>query len=556
MRRMQKDGLAALLVCGLAALLLSCGGADATGKATVAEAEQFMEKAEAQLLDLWIRSGHASWAKATDITEEHEALEAQALEALIAATAELAAESTRFDELELPPDLARKIRKIKTSLPLVAPRDSAKQAELTKITTSMESVYGKGKYCPEGGGDCLDLTEMTRILANSRDANELLDLWVGWRTISPPMRSQYERFVELANEGARELGFSDLGELWRSGYDMPPDDFYAELQRLWEQVQPLYTALHCHVRARLAETYGADVVPQDQPIPAHLLGNMWSQSWGNVYELVKPETSETGYDVTKLLVDKGLDAKEMVGYGERFFTSLGFEKLPETFWNPVVVYETGGPRGGLPCQRVGPGLRRRPADQDVHRHHGRGFHDDPSRAGPQLLPAGVRRSVAAVPGKRQRRIPRGDRRHDRAVDHAGVPGAGRPAGQSARYGGGSRPIDAHGAGQDRVSALRAAGRPATAGMSSPVEYSPADYNRMWWELRTELPGHPAAGGTHGGRTSTPAPNTTSRRTSPIRGTSWPTSCSFSSTDRCARWPASRARCTAARFTETRKRENG
>jgi peptidyl-dipeptidase A len=301
--------------------------------ATVEEAQHFIEKAEVRLLELGIKSAQASWIKANFITEDTEALEAEALTVLIAATADLAAESTRFDELDLPPDLARKIRMIKTSLPIVAPRDSEKQAELTRITTSMESLYGKGKYCPESrDGECIDLTEMARILAKSRDAEELLDIWVGWRTISPPMRPQYERFVELANAGARELGFSDLGELWRSGYDMPPNDFAAEVERLWEQVQPLYQALHCHVRAKLAETYGTDLVPLDQPIPAHLLGNMWSQSWGNVYDLVKPEESDRGYDVTQLLVAKEIDAKEMVRYGERFFTSLGFEPLPDTFW--------------------------------------------------------------------------------------------------------------------------------------------------------------------------------------------------------------------------------
>ena len=332
MRRMRSDRriLVVLLAIGMTLLAPSCAR-EAT--ATVEEAQQFIEKAEAQLLELGIKSGRASWIKANFITEDTEALEAEALTVLIAATADLAAESTRFDELDLPPDLARKIRMIKTSLPIVAPRDSEKQAELTRLTTSMESLYGKGKYCPESrNGECIDLTEMARILAKSRDAEELLDIWVGWRTISPPMRPQYEQFVELANAGARELGFSDLGELWRSGYDMPPDDFAAEVERLWEQVQPLFEALHCHVRAKLAETYGTDLVPLDQPIPAHLLGNMWSQSWGNVYDLVKPEESDRGYDVTQLLVAKGIDAQEMVRYGERFFTSLGFEPLPDTFW--------------------------------------------------------------------------------------------------------------------------------------------------------------------------------------------------------------------------------
>jgi peptidyl-dipeptidase A len=310
-------------------LLATVGAFGATGK----EARDFVDEAEARLLDLWIEAGRASWVKANFITQDTEALEAAAMEKLMAATADIATDSTRFDGLELPADLRRKILLIKTSLPTVAPRDPDKQAEQARITSAMEGVYGKGKYCSEArDGECLDLTAMTRILAESRDAGELLDLWVGWRTISPPMREMYERFVELNNEGAKELGFADLGELWRSGYDMSPAAFAGEVDRLWGQVKPLYDALHCHVRARLAETYGSEVVPGDAPIPAHLLGNMWSQSWGNVYDLVGPGESDTGYDVTELLEAKGLDAQEMVRYGERFFTSLGFEPLPETFW--------------------------------------------------------------------------------------------------------------------------------------------------------------------------------------------------------------------------------
>jgi hypothetical protein len=272
-------------------LLATVGAFGATGK----EARDFVDEAEARLLDLWIEAGRASWVKANFITQDTEALEAAAMEKLMAATADIAADSTRFDGLELPADLRRKILLIKTSLPTVAPRDPDKQAEQARITSAMEGVYGKGKYCSEArDGECLDLTAMTRILAESRDAGELLDLWVGWRTISPPMREMYERFVELNNEGAKELGFADLGELWRSGYDMSPAAFAGEVDRLWGQVKPLYDALHCHVRARLAETYGSEVVPGDAPIPAHLLGNMWSQSWGNVYDLVGRRGTASG----------------------------------------------------------------------------------------------------------------------------------------------------------------------------------------------------------------------------------------------------------------------
>jgi peptidyl-dipeptidase A len=300
---------------------------------TVDDARRFMKEAEQELLDLWIASERAAWVKSNFITDDTEAIAAAALEKLMARTADLAHGASAFNDLDLPADLERKMRQIRTSLPLVAPRDEDKQAELSRISTSMESRYGKGKYCPaSGGGECLDLTAMARILAESRDADELLDLWQGWRTVSPPMREQYIRFVELANAGARELGFADLGELWRSGYDMPPDDFAREVDRLWQQVKPLYDALHCHVRARLAETYGDDLVREGQPIPAHLLGNMWSQTWDNVYDLVGPDGGGSGYDLTELLVAEDVDAVEMVRYGERFFTSLGFDPLPETFW--------------------------------------------------------------------------------------------------------------------------------------------------------------------------------------------------------------------------------
>jgi peptidyl-dipeptidase A len=197
----------------------------------------------------------------------------------------------------------------------------------------MESLYGKGTYCSEQrGGECLDLGRMSDIMAESRDSHELLDLWVGWRKISPPMREMYVRFAELANAGSRELGFSDLGELWRSNYDMDPDAFALEVERLWDQVRPLYEALHCHVRAKLNEEYGSDVVALDEPIPAHLLGNMWSQSWGNIYDMVSPGSSDPGFDLTEILRRREVDEREMVRYGERFFTSLGFEPLPDTFW--------------------------------------------------------------------------------------------------------------------------------------------------------------------------------------------------------------------------------
>jgi len=204
----------------------------------------------------------------------------------------------------------------------------------------MEGTYGKGKWCRKAGagsegageGDCLDINALSKILAESRDPAELLAVWKGWHAISPPFRADYARYVELGNKGARELGFKDMGALWRSKYDMPPDDFSRELDRLWTQVQPFYRSLHAYVRWKLREKYGPDVVPERGPIPAHLLGNMWSQDWSNIYPLLAPKDADPGFDLTANLKGKGVDAREMVRYGERFFTSLGFAPLPKTFW--------------------------------------------------------------------------------------------------------------------------------------------------------------------------------------------------------------------------------
>jgi peptidyl-dipeptidase A len=302
------------------------------GTATAAEAAAFIEAAEARLSELAERAARAAWVQSTYITYDTEILAAQAAESYLGAAVELAQEAARFADVPgLAPDVRRKIDILRGGITMPAPSDAAKTAEVTRLATSMESTYGRGEYC-RPDGTCWDLQDMTRMLATSRDETLLREIWTGWRTVSPPMRDDYRRFVELGNEGARELGYPDVGTLWRSNYDMPPDDFTRELDRLWGQVRPLYESLHCHVAAGLERTYGSALVRPGQPMPAHLLGNMWAQSWSNVYDLVAPPDADPGYDVTQRLVEEGYDALEMTRAAERFFSSLGLEPLPATFW--------------------------------------------------------------------------------------------------------------------------------------------------------------------------------------------------------------------------------
>ncbi len=314
----------------LLTLLITMTAYAKTAPPTVAEAKEFMKKAEAQFAELSVKVQRATWVQENFITDDTEAMAADAIDQSTAVITELVEQSKRFDGLTMPPDLARKFLLLKLSLTAPAPKDPTLRKEMTAIGVSLDSDYGKGKYCRKND-ECLDINAIEKIMRESRNPDELKEVWTGWHTISPPMRPRYSRFVELSNQGAREMGFKDVGALWRAGYDMPPDDFSADLERLWNQVRPLYLSLHTFVRAKLVEKYGPNVVPPDGPIPAHLLGNIWAQEWGNIYDLTGVK-EEKGVDVTELLKKKNLDAKGMVKYGEGFFTSMGFEKLPPTFW--------------------------------------------------------------------------------------------------------------------------------------------------------------------------------------------------------------------------------
>jgi peptidyl-dipeptidase A len=320
--------------CFLSAL--SLGAAEVPKKSAAAtpptaeEAKEFVDEAERTLFKLWINQGRADWVKSTYITDDTLILAAQAHDRAITAGVQYAKQATRFDKLSLPAETARKLKLLKLALTLPAPSDPAESAELTQIAAAMEGAYGKGKYCPTPD-KCLDLEDITKIMATSRDAKELLDVWTGWHAVGRPIKKDFIRYVELANKGARELGFKDMGAMWRSKYDMTPEAFAAELDRLWEQVRPLYVSLHAYVRWKLREKYG-DIVPASGPIPAHLLGNMWAQTWDNVYPLVAPKGADPGYDLTQILKSRNTDPLQMVRYGEGFFSSLGFDALPKSFW--------------------------------------------------------------------------------------------------------------------------------------------------------------------------------------------------------------------------------
>jgi peptidyl-dipeptidase A len=327
--------------------------APAPAAPTAEEAQAFVKGVDADLRRLWVASSRASWVAQNFITDDSEALSSAAEEASMEYLSRTIKAATRFDHVEVPADVRRQLLLLKLASGLPAPSNAAERSELAEVSVAMTGIYGKGQYCPshplgapepakgragkgarpEEAPRCLNLGKLENILEKSRKYEDLLDAWQGWHAIARPIKPKFERYVELGNKGAREIGFRDMGDLWRSGYDMSAAEFEADTDRLYAQVKPLYEKLHCYVRGRLRKRYPEAKIGPRAPIPAHLLGNMWAQEWQNVYDLVEPYQSEAPLDVTKHIKGRKLDEKAMVRLGESFFVSLGLDPLPETFWD-------------------------------------------------------------------------------------------------------------------------------------------------------------------------------------------------------------------------------
>jgi peptidyl-dipeptidase A len=300
---------------------------------TVAEAKAFLKRMDEDIRAIYREVAAAQWVQVTYITQDTQLLASKANERYLKLQNRYVEESRRFDNVKLPEEDRRAMDLLRLNAS-AAPKDPQKLAELTEISARMEAAYGAGKYCkdPDNPETCRNEDQLTNLLATSRDYDEQLDAWVGWHSISPPIRKDYVRFVELSNEGARDLGFKDTGELWRSRYDMPPAEFEAETERLWNQVKPLYRELQCYVRGKLEKKYGKGRMLPGGLIPAHLTGNMWAQQWGEIYDLVAPYPDVPVPNITAALEKQKWTPVRIAKSAESFYVSLGFPELPKTFW--------------------------------------------------------------------------------------------------------------------------------------------------------------------------------------------------------------------------------
>ncbi|KAA9130166.1 M2 family metallopeptidase [Marinihelvus fidelis] len=327
--------LATAIAAALPVSTLAQDNSDATP--TVDDAAAFITEVEQFQREFGEYSARIAWTQATNITFDTNWLSTKVSAEGTEKGVAFANRAKDFNDVELPAEMRRKMEAIKLGLNLPAPTRAGAAGELAEINTRMGSTYATGKI--ELDGEMVPRNDLEAMMGTVRDPEKLAEIWTKWREVPVALRedggnmkSDYAAMVALSNEGARELGFDDVGSMWRSRYDLPPAEFAAETDRLWGQIEPLYKELQCHVRAELNQEYGDEVVPLDQPIRADLLGNMWAQSWGNIYDLVGPESADPGYDLTELLVENDYTPLQIVETGEAFFSSLGFEPLPQTFW--------------------------------------------------------------------------------------------------------------------------------------------------------------------------------------------------------------------------------
>ena len=327
-------------------------------------ADQFIARVNEEYRKMYPELTAAQWLSSTYINDDSQLLAAKSNERYLTQLNSWIEQARKFEGQQMTPDTARAIQLLKLSTAMPAPKDPVKLEELARLATKMEGTYGAGSYCT-GEGDarkCRQLGELEDVLRSSRDYDVQLDAWQGWHTIAQPMRQDYVRFTELVNEGAKEMGFADTGEMWRSGYDMTPAEIAAETDRLWDQVKPLYEQLHCYTRTKLQAAYGVEKGQVNGLLPAHLMGNMWQQDWGNLWDMLEPYKGIGDLDVTAALerqaqanratalakpgatasedarfqADRDAQlqtARQMTERAQDFYTSLGMPKLPDSYWS-------------------------------------------------------------------------------------------------------------------------------------------------------------------------------------------------------------------------------
>ncbi|XP_048222837.1 angiotensin-converting enzyme-like protein Ace3 [Perognathus longimembris pacificus] len=232
------------------------------------------------------------------------------------------------------PVVKRMLSKLQDIDKAALPKDEL--LEYNKLLAYMETAYSMGQVCMSEG-PCVTLeSDLEEIMATSRNEKELLWAWQGWHdTVGRQLRPLFGRYVQLSNKAANLNGYDDMGDLWRAKYES--DTLEDDLEDLFEELKPLYLNLHAYVRRSLFHHYGPDMIDLRGPIPAHLLGNMWAQSWVKILDLVLPYPKKPPEDITKNMKGQHWKPEKMFQEADTFFTSLGLISVPNEFWKKSML---------------------------------------------------------------------------------------------------------------------------------------------------------------------------------------------------------------------------
>jgi peptidyl-dipeptidase A len=226
-------------------------------------------------------------------------------------------------------DLKRKFKKLSKLDYAALPE--AKYKELLGALSSMQSNYAKVKVCDYNDKTKCDLAlepELTEILISSRDPEELKYYWLEWyNRAGAPTKEDFKKYVALNREAALMNGFKSGAESWLDEYE--DETFEQQIDAVIEQLLPLYKQLHAYVRFKLQQKYGESVVPSKGPIPMHLVGNMWAQTWDQVADFTTPFPNKKLLDVTDEMLKQGYTPLKMFQMGDEFFQSLNMTKVPQ-----------------------------------------------------------------------------------------------------------------------------------------------------------------------------------------------------------------------------------
>ncbi|XP_059056714.1 angiotensin-converting enzyme-like [Achroia grisella] len=318
--------------------IVAAQGRAAERAAEEAAGREYMRKLDEEMSIARNKKALASWNYESNITDHNEEL-------MLQVSLEIAEEEKEYWKETMSylwheyedPDLKRMFKKYSELGTSALPED-LNQRLLTAIS-NMQSIYAKATICDYKDRNKCDLhvePDVTDIFANSEDPEELKYTWLEWhKAAGAPSRGNFTEYIQMDNEAAKLNGYDSVAEWWLSEYES--DDSEDQFASLWSQIKPLYQQIHAYVRRQLRLKYGEDVVPTKGPIPAHLLGNIWAQTWGNIEKFTRPYPNKADVDVTSALIAQNYTVLKMFETAEEFFKSLNLSAMPDLFWEKSII---------------------------------------------------------------------------------------------------------------------------------------------------------------------------------------------------------------------------